>query len=297
MSIRFITDSMCDISEAVLSRYDIDILPIPVTLGDKTYFDGIDITPEMVVDYVEKNGSDQFPKTSQVQAISYQNCFEKHLKNGDDIIYLSLSSGLSGTCQTASLIAKDLLNDYPDRKIAIVDSKCATTGMAMILHQGLKLDKLQKPFEEIVETMQFLADHIQIFFLVGDIKWLAKGGRINKNVAAIGEMLKIVPILYFKDGQILAFDKVRGQKKALKKMFEAIDERLKDREQIVGLIHSTAPDLQEKVLKHLTKEMQLKHFLIPESGAGSALTVHIGKDCLGVMFFDELPESYIPVYP
>ncbi|MDO4288307.1 MAG: DegV family protein [Eubacterium sp.] len=297
MSIRFITDSMCDISEDLLRRYSFDILPIPITLGDKTCFDGIDITPEMVVDYVSQNGAVNFPKTSQVQAVAYQETFEKHLKNGDDIIYLALSSGLSGTYQTASLIAGDLLEQYPDRKIAIVDSKCATTGMALILHQGLKLDKLGKPFETIVGTMNFLAQHIQIFFLVGDIKWLAKGGRINKNVAAIGDMLKIIPILYFKDGQILAFDKVRGQKKALKKMLTAVDECMHDKNQIVGFINSTAPELQDKVVKQLGKEMGIKSFLLPEAGAGSALTVHIGKDCLGIMFFDALPEDYIPVYP
>ena len=297
MSIRFITDSMCDISEEILRRYAFDILPIPITLGDKTCLDGIDVTPEMIIDYVAQNGADNFPKTSQVQAVAYQESFENHLKNGDDIIYLALSSGLSGTYQTASLIASDLLETYPERKIAIVDSKCATTGMALILHQGLKLDKLGKPFEEIVETMNFLAAHIQIFFLVGDIKWLAKGGQINKNVAAIGEMLKIIPILYFKDGQILAFDKVRGHKKALKKMMAAIDARMTDKGQIVGLINSTAPDLQDKVVKSLTKDMGVKNFLLPESGAGAALTVHIGKDCLGVMFFDALPETYVPVYP
>ncbi|MEG0378093.1 MAG: DegV family protein, partial [Eubacterium sp.] len=215
MGIKFIVDSMCDISEEILSRYEFEVLPIPVTLGDKTYYDGIDITPEMVVDYV-KNTPGNFPKTSQVQAVTYQEYFEKHLRNGDDVIYLALSSGLSGTYQTACLLASDICERYPERTISVIDSKCATTGMMMILHQGLKLHKLHKSHDEIVQTMRFLADHIQIFFMVGDIRWLASGGRISKNVALIGEMLKIVPILYFKDGQILAFDKVRGQKKALK---------------------------------------------------------------------------------
>lgn len=296
MGNKFIVDSMCDISEEILRRYEFESLPIPVTLDDKTYYDGIDITPEMVINFVKNNPS-SFPKTSQVQAIAYQETFEKHLKNGDDVIYLALSSGLSGTYQTACLIASELLEKYPGRKISIVDSKCATTGMMMILHQGLKLDKLHKPHEEIVESMRFLAEHIQIFFMVGDIRWLAQGGRISKNVALIGEMLKIVPILYFKDGQILAFDKVRGQKKALKKMMASIDERMADKDQIVGMINSTAPELQEKVKKYMTKEFDTKNFLIPEAGAGSALTVHIGVDCLGVMFFDALPDNYVRVYP
>lgn len=296
MGNKFIVDSMCDISEEVLRRYPFESLPIPVTLDDKTYYDGIDITPEMVIHFVKSNVR-SFPKTAQVQAVAYHEAFERHLKNGDDVIYLALSSGLSGTYQTACLIASDLLALYPERKISVVDSKCATTGMMMILHQGLKLDRLNKPHDEIVETMAFLAAHIQIFFMVGDIRWLASGGRISKNVALIGEMLKIVPILHFKDGQILAFDKVRGQKKALKRMMTAIDERMNDKDQIMGLVNSTAPDLQEKVRKYLGKEFGVKSFMVPDNGAGSALTVHIGPDCLGLMFFDELPENYVRVYP
>lgn len=296
MAIKFVVDSMCDVSEEILNRYPFEILPIPITMGGKTYFDGVDITPEMIIEHVEKN-PDDFPKTSQVQVIAYKECFERHLKAGDDLIYLALSSGLSGTYQTAVLIANELMEAYPERKIGVVDSKCATTGAMLILHQGLKLNRLKKPFEEIVDTMTFLSQHIQIFFLVGDIKWLGKGGRISKSVALIGDMLKIVPILYFEDGKILAYEKIRGKKKAFKKIFETVNALMTDKKQIVGIINSTASELQEKTQKIMVKEMGVKHFMAPEAGAGSALTVHIGKDCLGIMFFDELPDNYINVMP
>jgi DegV family protein with EDD domain len=230
---------MCDTNSDILNRYDFDILPFPVTLDNKTYFDGINITPEMVVDFVNNN-SKLFPKTAQIQPLDITNTIEKHLKNGDDVIYLVLSSKLSGTYQTARLLARDLLEKYPERKVTIVDSLSATTGSALILYQGLKLNKLNRPYEEIVETMTFLAHHAQIFFLVGDIKWLAQGGRISRNAAMLGDMLKIVPILHFKDGEILVYEKIRGQKKALKTLFAIIDEKMVNKEQILGMIQSTA---------------------------------------------------------
>ena len=296
MAIRFIVDSMCDTNSEVLNRYEFDILPFPVTLDNKTYFDGIDITPEMVVDFVNNN-TQLFPKTAQIQPLDITNTIEKHLKNGDDVIYLVLSSKLSGTFQTATLLAKDLAEKYPDRKVAIVDALSATTGSALILYQGLKLNKLKRPYEEIVETMTFLARHAQIFFLVGDIKWLAQGGRISRNAAMVGDMLKIVPLLYFKDGEILVYEKVRGQKKALKRLLAIVEEKMgENRNQIIGFIQSTAPDLQEKAKKHFEKEMGIKNFLLPEK-AGSTLTVHIGTNCLGIMFFDELPDNYVNVIP
>lgn len=236
MSIQFITDSMCDIDERILNRYPFEVLPIPITIGDKTYYDGIDITSDMILDSGEHD-PDHFPKTSQVQAVTYQECFKRHLERGDDIIYLALSSGLSGTFQTASLIASQLLEDYPDRKISIIDSKTATTGMMLILHQGLKLNKLGRSFEEISDTMNFLSRHINIYFLVGNISWLAKGGRIGKNVAKIGDMLKIKPILYFKDGRILPYEKIRGQKKAERRLMELVDEK-NDRQKPMRRLHS-----------------------------------------------------------
>lgn len=295
MAIKFIVDSMCDTNSDILNRYEFDILPFPIILNDKTYFDGIDITPGMVVDFVNKNNK-LFPKTAQIQPMVIINAFEKHLKNGDDVIYLVLSSKLSGTYQTARLLAKDLLDKYPDRKITIVDSLSATTGSALILYQGLKLNKLNRSYEEIVETLTFLAQHAQIFFLVGDIKWLAQGGRISRNAAMIGDMLKIVPILYFKDGEILVYEKIRGQKKALKTLFSIVEDKMVNREQVLGMIQSTAADLQDKARKYFEKELGLKNFMIPV-GAGSTLTVHIGTNCLGIMFFDELPDNYVNVIP
>ncbi|WP_303870705.1 DegV family protein [Acetobacterium wieringae] len=295
MAIKFIVDSMCDTNSDILNRYDFDILPFPVTLDDKTYFDGINITPEMVVDFVSHNNR-LFPKTAQIQPLDITNTIENHLKNGDDVIYMVLSSKLSGTYQTARLLAKDLQEKYPDRKVAIVDSLSATTGSALILFQGLKLNKLNRPYEEIVETMNFLAQHAQIFFMVGDIKWLAQGGRISRNAAMIGDMLKIVPILYFKDGEIQVYEKVRGQKKALKTLLSIVEEKMTNREQVLGMIQSTAPDLQEKAKRYFEKELGIKNFLLPEK-AGATLTVHIGTNCLGIMFFDELPENYVNVTP
>ena len=296
MAIKFIVDSMCETNSEVLRRYDFDVLPIPVTLDDKTFYDGIDVTSEMIIDFVTQN-KNTFPKTAQIQPLNIINTFENHLKNGDDLIYLAFSSKLSGTYQTAKLLGKDLQEKYPDRRITIIDSLSATTGSALILHQGLKLSKLCRSYEEIVETMTFLSNHVQIFFMVGDIKWLAQGGRIGRSAAMIGDMLKIVPILTIKNGEIQVYEKIRGQKKALKKLLATVNEKMGEyQDQIVGFIQITAPELQEKVKRYMQKEFNITNFMIPES-TGAALTVHIGTNCLGIMFFDELPDNYVNVCP
>jgi DegV family protein with EDD domain len=296
MTIKFIVDSMCETNNDILRRYDFDILPIPITFDDKTYYDGIDITSTMVLDFANKHKS-TLPKTAQIQPLTITNAFEKHLKNGHDIIYLAFSSKLSGTYQTAKLLSNDLQEKYPDRKITVIDSLSGTTGTALILHQGLKLNKLNRSYKEITTTMTFLSQHIQMFFLVGDIQWLGKGGRISYNVAMIGNMLKIVPLLYFNQGEIKLYDKIRGQKKALKKLIHTVNTGLsKNPNQILGFVQSTAPELQEKAKKQIQKEIPIHNFMIPET-AGAALTVHIGPNCLGIMYFDALPANYVNVCP
>lgn len=295
MGIKFVVDSMIDYPLSMKNEYDFEMLPIPVIIDGKEYSDGIDITTEKLLKMVEQDKS-LVPKTAQIPAVMYQEEFEKILKAGDDVICLTLSSGLSGTYQTARLMAEQVLEDYPDRRIEIVDSKCATIGMAMILLQGLKLSQLHKDIDTIVKSMRFLADHVNIFFIVGDIKWLARGGRVSKGAAMVGDMLKIVPILYFEDGKILLFDKVRGDKRAFKKIIEVTEEKAaKVPDQIIGMVAPDGTSWIEKAQHAFRKEDPDWQYLIAEHGAGPALACHIGGQYFGVAFFDEVPEDYIPV--
>lgn len=295
MAIKFVTDSMTDAGQNLRSEYDYDVIPIPIAVGNKTYMDGIDITPEMVMEFGQSG--ENFPKTSQISSVAYQNAFEKHLEKGDDVVYVGLSSGLSGTFQAANIAAQELREKYPDRKIILIDSKTASIAQAMLLQQGLKLAKLDKPIEEIEETLNFLRDHLNIYFVVGDLKWMGKGGRISKGAATLGNLLNIVPILYFNDGKIEVFDKVRGKRKATKKLEGILKNALAENEnQTIAMLNSNNDDSLEKLLKVTTK-FPHTHVMVPEKGAGSALTVHTGDDVYGIAFFDELPENYINVNP
>ncbi len=295
MSIQFFVDSTCDLQRTNPIFKEVEILPIPVNIGEKTYYDRIDISQEMIISHVKQNHS-LFPKTSQITPAVVIKAMTPYLEQGRDIIYLTISSKLSGCYESGVIAAEELKKRYPDRKIAVVDSLSCTTGMALILHQGLKHARLDTPFDTIVSTMRQLADHLNIYFVVGDIRWLAAGGRISKSVAAIGSMLKIVPVLCFENGMITLFDKVRGQKKALKRIYEVTASGIGDNtRQIVGFIQATNEDAQEKMRQKLYKELGITKFIIPEAGAGSALTTHIGPQSLGICFFDALPDNYISV--
>lgn len=294
MAIHFVIDSMTDLNTDIIRQYPLEILPLTITMGEKTYYDRIDIQPEMLIEYVDSH-ADDFPKTSQVSPAVFLERFENILKSGEDLIYLALSSGLSGCYQNGCRIATELKEKYPERRIAVIDSKCATTGSLMILHQGIKLAQLGRPFDEIVETMKFLTDKMRILFLVSDIRWLGKGGRISKSAALIGDMLKIHPILYIGDSTIVVQDKVRGQKKAFKRMFELMEERCTNYNQIFGLANFGLQEYEDKAKKILQKDYGVKNFIVPNQPISSALISHLGNHPMGIMFFSELPDNYINV--
>ncbi len=295
MSIQFFVDSTCDLEHANPIFKNVEILSIPINIGDKTYYDRIDISQEMILQHVAENPK-QFPKTSQIAPAVVMKAMTPYLEQGHDIIYLTLSSKFSSCYESGVMAAEELKGRYPQRNIAVVDSLSCSTGMAMILHQGLKHNQLTTPFDIIVDTMRQLADHLRVYFVVGDIKWLGAGGRISKSVAAIGSMLKIVPVLCIDNGAIVLFDKVRGQKKALKRIYEATALEIGDNtQQIVGMIQISNQEEQEKMCQKIKKDLGITKLIIPEEGAGSALTTHIGPQSLGICFFDNLPDNYIPV--
>ncbi len=296
MAIKFITDSMSDPSEALKNKYDYEVIPIPITVGEKTYLDKVTITPEEIIEMGEKEGV--VPKTSQISTAAYEKEFEKHLKNGDDIFYLSLSSGLSGTIQAANIAAEELKEKYPDRKIVIVDSKTATLAQAMLLQQAIKQAEAGKSIEEIEDIIKFLADHFKVYFVVGDLSWLSRGGRLSKTGAALGNLLNIVPIISIEDGKLEVFDKVRGKKKAQKKLEKFMNQALENiPDQIVGMIATPVNESKLDGLKKIIKEHPETNFIETEGGPGAALVAHTGGDLFGCGFFDELPEGYINEVP
>lgn len=295
MAIKFITDSMMDPDKNIQENYEYDIVPIPITVGEESYLDKVDITPEEIL---EMGAAGAVPKTSQIPSAVYEKEFEKHLKNGDDIFYLSLSSGLSGTIQNAVIAAEELKEKYPDRKIAIVDSKVATLAQAMLLQQAIKQAEAGKSIEEIEEIINFLADHFKVYFAVGDLTWLSRGGRLSKAGAAVGNLLNIVPIISIDNGKLEVFDKVRGKKKAQKKLEKLMKEALdKNPEQTVGVIATPVNESKLNNLKDLVAQYPETFVLEKEDGPGAALVAHTGGDLFGCGFFEELPPGYIHEQP
>ena len=210
MALKLIIDSTCDLPKWIIEKFDIQVLPLIVTLEDQVYRDGIDIQLNEVYQAM-KNGI--VPKTSQVSPESVYQVFTDNCEAGHDFIYVALSKELSGTYQTASMIANEIKEKYPERQLTVIDSKGGSMATGLIVLQAGLLIEKGADYKEVRDYINQAANHVEHIFTISNMEWLAKGGRIPKAVGKVGNLLNIKPLLEVKEGKISLMQMVRGRKK------------------------------------------------------------------------------------
>lgn len=286
MSVKIISDSCCDLPADIIKKYDIDILPIIVLDGEKEYLDGVDITPLEVYEGM-KNGI--VFKTAQVPANVFEEKFEKIKNTEDSYIYISFSSGLSGTYQTAIIISDKIKEENPNMDLEIIDSKAASIGQGIIVYEAAKMAKKGYGKEEILNAIKFYSKHMEHIVTVDNIEYLYRGGRVTKTEAIVGGLLNIKPIIHVNDmGELKPIDKVRGRKKAINKMFELVEERgghANLQEQVIGILHTDDWETAENLKERMIEEYGPREFVI--NNVGAAIGAHSGPGTLALFFLNE----------
>ena len=287
MNIKIITDSACDILEDDRNAYDIEIMPVYVTGDSKNYRDGIDITSELV--YKNMRSGVRY-KTSQIPYGDFFKRFEELIIQKQTFIYLSFSSGLSGTYQAATLAARDLKEKYPDAVFEVIDTKAVCYGLGHVVYAVAKAAKNGKTMDELIKRSSYYIKHVKHVFTVTDLQYLYRGGRLNKGTAIIGNMLHINPLLVVDEaGELKQIDKIRGEKKLLKKMVDYLEMYGDQLDvQTIGISHADNPDLATGFVKLAGKRFNTDNFKIVQLGA--TVGTHTGPGTLAVFFFDEWKE-------
>lgn len=276
--IKITCDSTCDLTKELYEKYDISVMPLSVNLGDDLYRDGVDIDGPMIFDYVAKTGI--LPKTSAVSIAEYTDFFKRWVDEGYEVIHINLSSGLSSCYQNACLAAEELGNIY------VIDSLNLSSGSGHLAIAGAELAAQGIEAKEIAEKLNEMKTRLDVSFIIQELDYLHKGGRCS-GVAAFGaNLLKLRPCIEVVDGGMVVGKKYRGSTE--KTIKEYIDGRLAGREDLqlnrIFLTHSHAPrEIVDKMLEYI-KELQPFAEVI-ETVAGSTITSHCGKACLGVLFF------------
>ena len=280
MNVKIIADSASDLAAEDYKKYDIECVRLGVILDGKTYSDGEGISAKSVYDKMRDGAA---PKTSQVMPEDFKKAFTTYAKKGQPTLYVGFSSDLSGTYQSATIAAQEVQEQYPDWKLKMLDTKCASFGCGLVVIKAAQLAQENLSLEEITATAQYFADHMEHIFTVDDLEYLQRGGRVSKSAAFIGTLLKIKPILHVEEGKLVPLEKVRGTNKAFRRMLDIMEERGVDFEnQVIGISHGDTIETATKIAEMIKERFNVKDVLIRMVGA--VVGSHSGPGTIAIFF-------------
>ncbi|MBF0777761.1 DegV family protein [Streptococcus cuniculi] len=273
MKLAVITDSSAVLQDAAQNEH-LFVLTIPVTIGNKTYIEGKDLSVE---EFYQKMAAEaELPKTSQPSLSELEETLDRLQKEGyTHVIGLFLSSGISGFYQNIQY----LKDEFDGMTIAFPDSKITSAPLGMMVETIFKRCEAGVPFEEILDKLEQEIAGTKAFIMVDDLDHLVKGGRLSNGAALLGNLLSIKPILYFTDeGKIEVYEKVRTEKKAVKRLLEILQEETKNGSYQIAVIHANAPQKAEE-FKELLQENGIEWHL-PIVSFGSVIGTHLGEGAI-----------------
>jgi len=277
MTLRIITDSTCDIDQALQEKLGIDIVPLKVRFGSEEYLDGITISKEEF--YQKLAESREMPTTSQVNPEEFLVLFQKYLADGDEVLGIFISGELSGTFQSA-LLAKKMLDNSPH--IYLVDSRNVTFGLAFLVFEAIRLRDEGKNAAEIFDHLEELKNRVVLYGVLDTLEYLRRGGRLSASSALIGSLLSIKPLVHIRDGLLVNDGKARGLNGAFKLILEKLNADKTDPQYGFLLAHSNAPDTLEKFKKAISEHVDVTNS--PVIHIGSVVGTHAGPGAVGIVW-------------
>ena len=275
--IKIITDSTLDLPVELIREKNIEVLPLLINFGEESYLDGVEITTKEMIDKINATGI--LPTTAQVTPNRFEETFKKYLDEGYKIVALTLSSDMSGTYQSAC-IAKDMLESDD---IVVIDSRNVTSGLGLLVLKACQFRDKGLGIKEIEEEILKAIPKVKSSLNFESLENLVRGGRLSKTAGTIGSVLGLRLILEVKDGKMSVKDKVRGSKKALKKLisdFESVDV---DFDSPIVLLEL----LNEDVYEGLKTYFQEKNINYIDAKVGCTVGIHSGIKPCGIFFFEK----------
>lgn len=283
MNYVYMTDSDSDLPYHLKAEYDIPVVYMPYALNGKEYFDDLGQTLDHKSYFdAMRNGAN--PVTSALNEESYLEYFEPILESGKDLLFVAFSSKLSCTLQAARSAREKLLKKYPDRKITIVDTLSISGPMALLVLKSHEMYRAGKSMEEVAAWLEENKLRSQAFFTVDDLKYLKRGGRISSAAAAVGTMLDLKPIIIeASDGTLQAGEKVRGRKKALAYIVDAMMKAEPDPEEApILILNADAPEDAERVKANIESKLPGAKIMIEH--VGPVIGAHAGPGTVALCF-------------
>ncbi|MGX7776539.1 DegV family protein [Streptococcus pluranimalium] len=274
MKIAVVTDNSAHLPSGIRNHPDLHYLQIPVTFGDQPYLEEQD--PMMTVFYQQMAAQDELPKTSQPSLAAFDNLLIDLKNEGyTHVLGLFLSSGISGFWANSQF----LIEEHNDLTVAIPDTKITSAPLGFMVETALTMASHSVPFDLILDRLNQQITKTTAFIVVDNLNHLVKGGRLSNGSALLGNLLSIKPILYFNDqGVIEVYEKVRTEKKALKRLMAILREMTNDGRYDIAIIHANAAEKAKQLRQQLAEEdFDQPTYVVP---FGSVIATHLGEGAI-----------------
>lgn len=278
---QIITDFGCDLPLPIAEEQNIEVIPMGVFIEGEEPKWGSEID---VYEFYQKLREKKVAKTAAVSIEAFVTAFTAHLEKGEDIVYIALSSGLSGTFSAANIAAGELREKFPERKIYIVDSRSGSIGEGLIAYFAALKKSEGGTAEEVFTYAQEAAYKLCSWFTVDDLFFLKRGGRLSAATAIVGSLFMIKPILHSSEaGKLIPGGKARGRKGAIEALADAVERlAVNPAEQIIGISHSDCMKDAVNLEMMLRAKWDVKDVIITE--IGPLMGAHCGPGTLAVFF-------------
>ena len=277
MKIKILSDSTCDLSQELLNKHDITVVPLTVIKNDQEFKDAVTITPDVIFEHVANGGS--LCTTSANSVGEYQEWFEKFAGDYDGVIHINIGSGFSSCYQNACLAAEDFPN------VRVVDSMNLSTGQGLVVLEAARLAQEATDLDQLADAIREYTTRVEASFLLSRLDYMVKGGRCS-SVAALGaNLLNLKPCIEVKNGKMAVVKKYRGNFDKALSMY--VKDRLANREDLTGdiLFVTKTPVSDECYTAVMNAVEQYGKFdTVYETNAGCTVSCHCGPGTLGVLF-------------
>ena len=283
---KLVTDTSADLPREYLEQNDIVVLSLAYIIDDKTY------TWENPMDeheFYSKMRAGSMPTTSQVNVADATVLFEELVKEYDEILCVSFSSGLSGTYNSTALAAQEVCEGHPGKKIRVVDTRAASLGQGLMVDYALRMREEGKSMDEVADFLEENFNHFVHVFTVDDLNHLYRGGRVSKATAFVGTLANIKPILHVDDeGHLINIGKVRGRKKSLIELVNLMEQKMgghrKDNEKVF-ISHGDSSEDAQFVAEEVKRRFGIESFLI--NYVGPTIGAHSGPGTIALFFYGD----------
>lgn len=280
------TETNSDLSREFLTRNNVLVIPHYYTVEEEEYGDGKELTIKQFYD--EMRAGKRVGTMASNPAVILEK-FTEFAKQGKDILHISFSSALSCGYQNIVNGANEVMEDYPDCNIIVIDTLSASLGEGIMIKKALDMKAEGKTIEETAQWIKEHLDHISVQFTVDDLEYLYRGGRLSKTSAVLGSMIQIKPVLHInEEGKLVPVAKVRGRKKAMSTLIENMEQLLgsyKDQQVFIGIIHGDCEEDAKKLAQLIKEKFGYDNFVIEP--IGPSIGAHTGPGTMGLIYLAE----------